>query len=142
MKTINEAVGERLSRLKNEKKMDADRRIEGVYRKYPGLKKIEGDLFDVRTSRMICSIEHDDEPLPALKKREEDPVKDCKIICSVHYSRFIKRNADVFKKLDVDIDRYDIRSAHHDDISCQRVDEMQVVHDLINRDLHCNSGKE
>ena len=72
MKTINEAVGERLSRLRNEKKMDADRRIEGIYRKYPGLKKIEGDLFDVRTSRMICSIEHDDEPLPALKKREED----------------------------------------------------------------------
>ena len=72
MKTINEAIGERLSRIKLEKQMDMNDMIERVYRKFPELKKIDGDLVDVRASRLICSIEQDDAPVPALKKREEE----------------------------------------------------------------------
>ena len=47
MKTINEAIGERLSRIKLEKQMDMNDMIERVYRKCPELKKIDGDLVDV-----------------------------------------------------------------------------------------------
>ena len=72
MKTINEAIGERLSRIKLEKQMDMNDMIEHVYRRFPELKKIDGDLVDVRASRLICSIEQDDAPVPALKKREEE----------------------------------------------------------------------
>lgn len=72
MKTINEAIGERLSRIKLEKQMDMNDMIERAYRKFPELKKIDGDLVDVRASRLICSIEQDDAPVPALKKREEE----------------------------------------------------------------------
>ena len=72
MKTINEAMGERLSRIRNEKQMDVNDMIELVYRKYPGLKKIDCDLVDVRASRLICSIEQDDAPVAALKRREEE----------------------------------------------------------------------
>ena len=72
MKTINDAINERLSRLRNLKEMESERRVESVYRRFPELRKIDRDLIDVRTSRMICSIENDSEPLPALNKREED----------------------------------------------------------------------
>lgn len=72
MKTINEVMGERLSRIRNEKQMDVNDMIELVYRKYPGLKKIDCDLVDVRASRLICSIEQDDAPVAALKRREEE----------------------------------------------------------------------
>lgn len=72
MKTINEAMGERLSRIRNEKQMDVNDMIELVYRKYPRLKKIDCDLVDVRASRLICSIEQDDAPVAALKRREEE----------------------------------------------------------------------
>ena len=52
--------------------MDASDRVDAVYRKYPELAKIDRDLVGVRTSRMICAVEHDKEPLPALEKREKD----------------------------------------------------------------------
>lgn len=72
MRTITEAINERLSRTRNLKQMDAEERIEEVYRKHPKLAKIDADIIEVRSSRMICSIEHDMEPVPALKKREAD----------------------------------------------------------------------
>ena len=72
MKTINEAISERLSRVRNEKQLDVNDMIERVYRAYPELKKIDCDLVDVRASRLICSIEQDDAPVAALKKREEE----------------------------------------------------------------------
>ena len=72
MKTISDAIDERLSRRRNIKRMDASDRVDAVYRKYPELAKIDSDLVGVRTSRMICAVEHDKEPLPALEKREKD----------------------------------------------------------------------
>lgn len=76
MKTITEAINERLSHTRTLKKMDAEYYIEELYRKHPALKKLDADIFDVRTSRMICSIEHDKDPLPALEKREDDLLKE------------------------------------------------------------------
>ena len=82
MKTINEAVNERLSRINNMKRMQAEDMTEALYRKHPALRRIDSDLLDVRTSRMICSIEHDSEPLPhstsarrTFVRREESTLK-------------------------------------------------------------------
>ncbi len=76
MKTIIDAVNERLARLKNLKEMESDDKRDALYRKFPGLRKIDNDLIDVRTARMICSIENDKEPVPLLNKREENLIKE------------------------------------------------------------------
>lgn len=76
MKTINEAIGERLAHIKNIKKMDGERAAEIVYKKHPKLRKIDGDLLEVRTQLMLCAIEHDKAPVPALEKRESDLLKE------------------------------------------------------------------
>ena len=72
MKTITDAINDRLFHLKNEKEMLSSRLTEATYNKYPELRRIDRDIFDVKTSRMICSIEHDTAPVAALNKREED----------------------------------------------------------------------
>lgn len=72
MKTITEAINERLSRTRNMMATETEDRIEATYARYPALKKIDSELVGVRTSRLICSIEHDKEPLPALQKMEDD----------------------------------------------------------------------
>ena len=59
MKTITDAINERLARTRNLKQMDAEDMIESVYRKHPKLSKIDADIIEVRSARMICSIEHD-----------------------------------------------------------------------------------
>ncbi len=78
MKTITDAINERLSRTRNMEKTDLENRIEETYKKYPGLRKIDSALVEVRTSRLICAIDHDKEPLAALQKREDDILKERK----------------------------------------------------------------
>ena len=87
MKTITDAINERLARTRNLKQMDAEDMIESVYRKHPKLSKIDADIIEVRSARMICSIEHDNEPLPALKKREEDLRKEREEYLEKHHIR-------------------------------------------------------
>ena len=76
MKTINEAIGERLAHIKNIKKMDGERAADLIYKKHPKLRKIDGDLLETRTKIMICAIEHDKAPVPALEKLESDLLKE------------------------------------------------------------------
>ncbi|MBR1796694.1 MAG: ATP-binding protein [Clostridiales bacterium] len=76
MKTITEAINERLARTRNEKQVEVQRTVDAVYRKHSKLRQIDEAMIDVRTSRLICSIEGDNEPLPALSKREEDILKE------------------------------------------------------------------
>lgn len=75
MKTIIEANEERFSRIRTAKKLSAEENREITYKRFPELRKIDADIMNVRTSRMICSIEHDREPLPALDKMEADLYK-------------------------------------------------------------------
>lgn len=98
MKTINEAVSERLSRIRNEKQLDANDLSERVYRAYPELKKIENNLVDVRASRLICSIEQDEAPVAALKKREQELLDERKKFLADH-------------KIDPDFDKEKIHCA-------------------------------
>ena len=56
MKTITDAINERLARTRNLKQMDAEDMIESVYRKHPKLSKIDADIIEVRSARTICSI--------------------------------------------------------------------------------------
>ena len=67
MKTITDAINERLSRTRNMEKTDLE--------KQP---KNDSALVEVRTSRLICAIDHDKEPLAALQKREDDILKERK----------------------------------------------------------------
>ena len=72
MKTISEAVNERLSRINNIKEVNKEDVIDAVYEKFPELKKIDSQLIEVRAEKLIASIEHDTDPIEALNKREAD----------------------------------------------------------------------
>lgn len=96
MKTISEAIDERLSQIRNLKKMDAENKIEAVYRRFPELRKIDNALLDVRTSKILCAIEHDEAPLAALNKREDDITKQRSEFLAEHHIPAGFEDADVY----------------------------------------------
>ena len=71
-----------------------------------------------------------------------DAVENREVRRAVHDRRFIQGYIDVLKELYVNVDRDDIGTAHDDHVTDQGVDEMQVVHDLIQRYLHGNARKQ
>lgn len=75
MKTISEAVNERLSRINNIKEVKKEDVIDAVHEKFPELRKLDSQLVEVRAEKLIASIEHDTDPMEALVKREEDILK-------------------------------------------------------------------
>lgn len=72
MKTINDSINERLARARNIKKINLDNKVEEIYGKYPKLRKTDSDLVEVRVKRMMCAVDGDNDPVPALNKREEE----------------------------------------------------------------------
>ncbi len=61
---------------------------------------------------------------------------------AVDDGRLIQRNGDIFEILNINVDRNNIRAHRKDDVAIQMIDEVQVVHDFISGNLHCNAGKQ
>ena len=78
MRTISEAVNERLSQVRNNKEVKRNDVIRVVYEKFPKLRQIDADLVQTRAERLIASIERDEDPIKALNKREEDLLEERK----------------------------------------------------------------
>ena len=76
-----------------------------------------------------------------IASRPEVPI-DPEIVRAVQISTLIQRDRQIFKELDVYVNGHDIRSHHHDDVSVQRVDETQLLHDLVYGDLHRDARKQ
>lgn len=96
MKTISKAIEERLTQIRTLKKMDAETRIEAIYKRFPELRRIDNALLDVRTSRMLCALEHDEAPLAALNKREEDISRQRSEFMAEHNIPEVFEEAEVF----------------------------------------------
>ncbi|MCQ2516007.1 MAG: hypothetical protein MJ094_04010 [Saccharofermentans sp.] len=72
MKSIKEVINNKLASIELDKSVRTDDRIEATYNAHPNLRRIDIDIVNVRSARLISVMEGDQAPLPALNKREDD----------------------------------------------------------------------
>lgn len=71
MKTINELISEVAASMAARRRIAAEDHALAVYKAHPKLASLDNDLVEVRKSKLIAAIEHDDKPVPALDAREK-----------------------------------------------------------------------
>jgi len=84
MKTIIEAINDRLDQRQLSKRIETSERTEATYREYPKLYELDSKLLEVRSSKLISSLEQDKEPIKALNKLEDELIS--------QRTDFIKKN--------------------------------------------------
>lgn len=71
MKTINELIAERTASGALRRRIAAEDNVIAVYKAHPKLASLDADLLEIRKSKLIAAVDHDDKPLPALEVREK-----------------------------------------------------------------------
>ena len=72
MKTINELIAGRAANSSLRRRIDAEDNMIAVYKAHPKLASLDNDLLEIRKSKMIAAVDHDDKPIPALEVREKE----------------------------------------------------------------------
>ena len=72
MKTINELISERTASGALRRRIAAEDNAIAIYKAHPKLAQIDGDLLEIRKSKLIAAVDHDDQPVPALEVREKE----------------------------------------------------------------------
>ena len=72
MKTINELIAERVANTALRRRIACEDNILAVYAAHPKLAAIDNDLLEIRKSKLIAAVDHDDKPVPALEVREKE----------------------------------------------------------------------
>ena len=72
MKTINELIAERVANTALRRRIACEDNILAVYAAHPKLASIDNDLLEIRKSKLIAAVDHDDKPVPVLEVREKE----------------------------------------------------------------------